>query len=263
MQSNNTNGNNKNNDEQYLFNKEINCPVCGVKSKVPFVKIKAYRIKSKDSDLYINYSLINPYFYDVWLCNECGYAAMKSDFEKIRKRDIDIILKEISPKWKRRYYPMVHDVNIAIELFKLSLLNNSIIKSKSSIKAMNCLKLAWMYRILKDNENEQLFLKQSLNEFKEAYFNEDFPIYGMDKFATMYLIGELYRRTGNYQEALIQFSNVITNPHASRKVKDLAITQKDLIKGTLIVESEEIKDNKEKSNTQIKKKQGLFSTLFN
>lgn len=262
MQSDETNEIKKNNEEQYLYDKEVTCPVCGVKLKVPVVKTTAYRVKGKDSDFYINYSLINPYFYDVWLCNECGYTAMKSDFEKIRKRDIDIVLKEIALKWKRRYYPMVHDINIAIELFKLSLLTNSIIEAKSSRKAMNCLKLAWMYRILEDNDNEQIFLKQSLHEFSEAYFKEDFPIYGMDKFATMYLIGELHRRTGNDQEALMQFSNVITNSNAGRKIKDLAITQKDLIKNNPIVEPDLADENEDESDTQIKKKHGLFSKFF-
>ena len=186
---------------------------------------------------------------------------MKSDFEKIRKREIDIIAKEISPKWSSRNYPKIFNVDIAIERFKLSLLNNCMIGSKSSRIAMNCLKLAWMYRLLGDVDLEQSFLKQALIGFNEAYFKEDFPLYGMDRFTTMYLIGELHRRTGNDTEALLQFSNVITNPSASRKLKDLAITQKDLIRAKK--ESEEDSEEEEEDNvTENKEKKGLFSRFF-
>jgi len=248
------------NEEKYLFDKEVVCPICGNKFKVSVVKSDAYRTKCKDSDLYVNYSLINPYFYEVWLCNKCGYASMKSDFEKIKKHEIEIIVKEISPKWSSRNYPKIFNVNIAIERFKLSLLNNSIIGSKSSRIAMNCLKLAWMYRLLGDVDIEQSFLKQALKEFNEAYFKEDFPLYGMDRFTTMYLIGELHRRTGNDTEALLQFSNVITNPSAGRKLKDLAITQKDLIraKAEAAVAEEDTKNN----FTENKEKKGIFSRFF-
>ena len=56
----------------------------------------------KDSDFFIRYSLINPYFYDVWVCNSCGYAAMKADFDTIRSLEIEQVQKSITPKWHGR-----------------------------------------------------------------------------------------------------------------------------------------------------------------
>ncbi len=52
----------------------------------------------------------------------------------------------------------------------------------------------------------------------------------MDRYTTMYLIGELLRRTGNSEEALRWFSNVITCPGISSRLKNLARDQNDLIK---------------------------------
>ena len=89
-----------------------------------------------------------------------------------------------------------------------------------------------MYRLTEDQSNELIFLKQALEGFNDAYFNEDFPIYGMDKFTCMYLIGELNRRIGNNSEALSWFSRVITTQGVPQKVKDRARDQKDLIKET-------------------------------
>lgn len=112
----------------------------------------------------------------------------------------------------------------------MSLLNYVVIESASSKKVFNCLKLAWMYRLKDSYDKENLFLNQALESLKEAYSSEEFPIYGMDKYTTMYLIAELMRKTGSTEEALRWFSNVITCPGISSRLKNLARDQKDLIK---------------------------------
>ena len=124
-------------EKSLLYSKEATCPVCNHVFKAATVKSSAYRMLKKDSDFFIRYSLINPYFYDVWICNSCGYAAMKTDFYTIRSLEIEQVQKSISPKWHGRMYPEIYDVHIAIERYKLSLLNYAIINSKSSKKAIN------------------------------------------------------------------------------------------------------------------------------
>lgn len=240
----------------YLYDKKVICPVCGNKFKVKAVKTSSYRMKSKDSDFFIRYELISPYFYDVWLCNSCGYAAMKSDFERIKKYQKDLVRVNITPKWRDRTYKEPYDIDTAIERYKLSLLNYVFIEGKASEKAMNCLKLAWMYRLLKDTKNETSYLNQALKGFNEAYINETFPIYGMDNHTIMYLIGELNRRIGNDDEALLWLGKVITSTTTSNKrLKDMAREQRDLIK--MSVTSEDEKASPEKN-----KKKGFFSSLF-
>jgi uncharacterized protein len=240
-----------------LYDREITCPVCSNTFKARSVRTSAARVVKKDSDFFIRHSVIDPYFYDVWLCNICGYSAMKIDFEKIRGYQIEKIQQNISFKWRGRQYPEVYDLDIAIERYKLSLLNYCVMEAKSSSKAMNCLKLAWMYRLKEDFENESTFLKQSLDGFNDAYYNEDFPLYGLDRFSTMYLIGELSRRVGNYEQAMMWFSKVITTSSVPQKLKELARGQKDLIKDDLAQNKEVDPENQEKTP-----KRGLFSKLF-
>jgi len=251
-------------EETLLYEKKVVCPVCQNNFLANAVKTDGYRVKKRESDFYIIYENISPYFYDVWICNVCGYASMKADFPNLKRFEIESIQKNITPKWRGRKYPAIYDIDIAIERYKLALLNYSIIGSKPSKKAMNCLKISWLYRELGDIKNEQLFREQALIGFKEAYLNEQPPIYGMDSSTIMYLIGELNRRLGNYDEALRYLGNVITSRNVHRKIKDLATDQKDLIKETL-------KDNEDKNNEdnntedveEEKKKTGLFSRLFN
>lgn len=245
-----------------LYDKEVTCPSCNHVFNARTVKTSAYRVLKKESDFLIIYSTINPYFYDVWLCNVCGYTSMKADFEKIKSSQIELIQNKISVKWHGKKYPEVYDIHMAIERYKLALLNYTVMNSKSSKKAMTCLKIAWMYRIAQQLESEQIFLGQALEGFNDAYFNENFPLYGMDKFTLMYLIGELNRRIYNFDEALKWFSSVITTPSISQRLKELARDQKDLIRK---VENESIKET---SSTAIKEdskennKRGFFSNLF-
>ena len=70
--------NNKTPSTSLLYDKTITCPVCGNIFKARSIKTSSYRILKKDSDFFINYSIINPYFYDVWICDSCGYASMKT-----------------------------------------------------------------------------------------------------------------------------------------------------------------------------------------
>lgn len=241
-----------------LYDASVTCPVCGNNFQARAVKSSAYRRQKSDSDFLIRYALINPYFYEVYLCNSCGYAAMKQDFEKIRDYQIELIQKKITPKWQGRRYPEVYDADIAIERYKLALLNSVVIEAKASRKALNCLRLAWIHRLKEDDNTEQLFLKQSLEGFNDAYMNEDFPICGMDKFTMMYLIGELYRRTHSLDEAGQWFSKLLTTPSVPQKIKDMTRDQRDLIKEELSKSME----NPEDSHEDEGKKNSFFSRFF-
>ncbi|WP_179631979.1 DUF2225 domain-containing protein [Clostridium peptidivorans] len=63
----------------HIYEKEVTCPVCNNVLKVKAVKSSSYRFASKDSDLFMRFGIINPYFYDVWICDNCGYASLKND----------------------------------------------------------------------------------------------------------------------------------------------------------------------------------------
>lgn len=251
----------------HLYEKEVTCPVCNTVFKAKAVKSSSYKLASKDSDLFMRFSIINPYFYDVWICDSCGYASLKNDFGKLSDLQINAILTQVKTKWKGKKYPEEYDEDIAIERYKLALLNYIVTNGKSSKKAMTCLKTAWMYRLKNNLENENIFLQEALKGFEDAYFNEMFPIYGMDKFTLCYLIGELNRRLNNDDTALKWFSEVITSKGVSPKLKDLARDQKDLIKEkeTQLKEAlKKIEDDSLNIGTceSKPKNNGLFSKIF-
>ena len=216
----------------HLFDKKVICPVCDSHFKTKTVKSKSPRVMAKDSDFFIRYSVANPYFYDVVICNSCGYAAMKSDFENIKSHKKELVLSNVTPKWKPREYPDILDEKLAIERYKLALLNAMLIDLPDSTKGMISLKIAWINRLLDNSAQETQFLKQALEGFNDAYIKEIFPIYGLQRDSLMYLLGELNRKLGDYQNALLWFSKTIVSTNSSYKVKEMARIGKDLIKTT-------------------------------
>lgn len=214
------------------YDKHITCPVCDSNVSVKVVKSKYIRVDSRDSDFMIRYKEEpNPMFYDIWLCDNCGYAAISSKFENVSDTQRKKIKKEISNKWcNGRNYPFPYTVDTAIELHKLALVSSIVKEDKDSEKGYLCLKLAWLCRIKGDIEEENSFIKRALELLLKAYEHEKLPVIGLDGPNLMYLIGELYRRSNDNANALRWFGMVLANRYATAKTKDMAREQKDLIK---------------------------------
>lgn len=211
-----------------LYDKKETCPVCAHEFMSKAVKSNAPRVKSKDTDLFIRYKGIDPYFYEVIVCPHCGYSALKSDFYTVRSYQKEKITDKVCSQWKGREYPQIFDENIAIERYKLALLNAVVGELNNSTKAVICLKIGWMYRLLGKKQEETEFLTKALQGFLIAYENERTPIYGLDRFSFEYLIGELFRRTGDFINAKLWLGKVIISK-ADLKLKEKARDIKDLI----------------------------------
>ena len=210
---------------EFLYDKEIVCPVCSKKFSVTKIKIKGLKVASRDTDFCVLYEGINPLYYDVWVCENCGYAAQSDKFEGIGSRDAQAIKANLSPKWKKRSFSGERDIDNAIESFKLVLLNLQTRGAKSSEFAKVCLRLAWLYRI-KQDEKEMEFLKYALRYYSDAYEKERFPVDKLDENTCLYMIGELNRRVGNYEDAVKWLSRLISSPEA-RKNPALMETARD------------------------------------
>jgi len=214
-----------------LYNKEIICPVCNNKTEVTKVKSKSSVISSKDTDFCIHYEGTNPILYDVWVCEHCGYAAQRERFENISNIEANKIKERISPFWKSRKFNGERNIDDALESFKLALLNLQQMDAKSIYLAKVCIRIAWMYRLKKD-DREIEFLKYALRFYIETYDKEKFPIKKFDEYTCMYLIAELSRRVGNLNESINWFNRLINSPEArtNKNLMELARDQYHLAK---------------------------------
>lgn len=199
-----------------LYGKELVCPVCSKKFKVTKVKMKACKVESRDADFCVHYKDINPLFYDAWVCENCGYASLSEKFEEIPQREANLLMKELAPKWNKRSFEGERSIDAAIEAFKLVLYNYQLRGLKASEIAKVCMRIAWLYRI-KEDTRENDFIKFALKAYKGAFENEHFPVDKLDESTCMYIIGELSRRAGDYNEATKWLSRLISSPEARKK----------------------------------------------
>ena len=224
----------KEKDEQdFLYEKEIECPVCFDKFQYLEIKSNSYGVEKIDSDFLRYCSNINPLFYGVIICQKCGYAGLKQYFNKVTPTGRKLIKEKITSKWQKREYPKKYDLDIAIERYKLSLLNAVTKMARSGEIADICLRLCWLYRLKEDSEKELHYMKQAIYGFKEALEKESNSVVGIDAATLTYLVGELSRRGGDFQTASIYFSQILFDKTAKPSLKEKARIQRDILKNQM------------------------------
>ena len=218
------------NPMDYLYEKEINCPVCQRFFKNHVVRKSRLRIIDMDTDFKPNYKTLDPNRYEVLMCTHCGYAAAQARFPHISEKQIDILTSKVRSHYKPKIYPVPLSAEHAAERNKMALFCAVALGVKNGDKAILCLKTAWLYRDVKDTANERLFLENAFKGLKDAYVTEGFPIGHMDICTTQYMLGELSRRLGEHEEALKWLSEVILRKDITSGLKKRALDVKDLIR---------------------------------
>ena len=128
---------------------------------------------------------------------------------------------------------------------KLALLSTVVKKGKASERAYVCLKLAWLTRgksetLPENTENikevrtqlkaeEKEYIENAYEGFTAAFSKEEFPICGMDELTVSYLVSDLARQLGKYDEAKRFISRVITSRDTNERIKEKARMLKDMI----------------------------------
>ena len=216
--------------EDILYDKTYVCPICDKVFTSKAIRLGKNKLMSIDTDLKPQYDLVNPNIYECIVCPRCGYAALGKVFGPIPPRQIAWVKEQICSKYKGQNYPEIMTSQHAIERYKLALLTAMVRKAKDGEKAYLCLKIAWLYRDMKNEKEEKVFLKYALTGFLNAYNNERFPIFELDEFTTAYIISDLYRRFEEYDKALQWLGNVILEKNVSLKLKTRALHLKSLIR---------------------------------
>lgn len=235
---------------ELIFDKTYTCPVCDKMFKAKNVKAGKVKLNSMDSDLRPKYQAMDSLKYDAVVCPSCGYAALNRFFNYMTSVQAKLIKENISANF--RGLPQegeIYSYDDAIARHKLALVNTIVKHSKLSEKAYTCLKTAWLLRgksetlpaetpdyvnvkkTLQAEETE--FLKNAYEGFQEAFSKEMFPMCGMDENTCTYLVGELARRLGHYEEASRWISRVLTARDANERIKAKAREAKEQITAAL------------------------------
>jgi uncharacterized protein len=214
----------------FLYDKQVVCPICEQKVKVRVVKRTSLRMTGRESDSMPTYKYINPLFYDIWLCNYCGHAAQESNFEaEVSKEHISLLFNNVSSRWNYRTYPPTYSLENALERYKLALYSAHLRKAGGVELTMLHLKMGWLFRLKGEKEREEQCLRQALAGFESLYDVGKFPVMGMNESALVYMIADLSYRIGMYKESLLWLAKVLTDINAKPGLKDKCRDLKYLI----------------------------------
>lgn len=195
-----------------LYEKSVKCPICNNSFSSKKVRISACVVDKRDEDFCTHYKNCNPMHYEIFICPHCGYAASENSFDNLTLIELNKIKELLSGKVVGRSFCNERSINDAIDSFKLALFIATSRGAKDSAVAGICLKLAWLYRELKDEEKEMVFLKYALENYGKAYDKEEPPIGNLDEISIQYLLGELSRRLNKFTDAVFWFNKAVNNP---------------------------------------------------
>lgn len=101
----------------------------------------------------------------------------------------------------------------ALGSFKLAIRSAQLKQVRAGELAGLFMGAAWIARETGNQELENIYLKEALTHYLEAYNNDFQSIGNMSDVQATYLIGELYRRNGDSKEAVNWFNRVIAHKY--------------------------------------------------
>ena len=206
-----------------LYFAEKECAICDKKFEVARVRSRLALVK-QDTDFCAYYRDINPYYYTVWACPHCGYAARDTDFGEVTdavKTKINAFLAEREVKVN---LCGIRTREQAIVAYKLAIFYTELIGDKASKRAGLYLRLGWLYREDQQEDEERKVLVKACEWYEQALARERMPLGNMSELAVMYLVADLLRRTGEKEKAMLYLSRVVASPLAKveKRIADLA-----------------------------------------
>ena len=209
-------------DALYFLEKE--CAVCGGKFEVTCVRSRLTLIK-QDTDFCAYYKEINPYYYTIWACPHCGYAARDTDFATVTTSVATKIHEFLAGKEIKVNLCGIRSREQGIVAYKLAIFYAELAGAKAGSRAGLHLRLGWLYREGELVDEEGKALAKACECFEQALAQEWMPIGNMSELAVMYLVADLLRRTGGQdQKAMLYLSRIVSSPLAKieKRIADLA-----------------------------------------
>lgn len=233
-------------EEDLLFDKTFTCPVCDEEFHSKMIRTGKVKLLSADTDLRPKYQLVDSLKYDALVCPNCGYAALSRFFKFMMPAQAKLIRENISKNFSG-LTPTgnIYTYDDAIARHQLALANAVVKKAKTSEKAYTCLKMAWLYRgkaeslpsdtpdydkVIKElQSSEKELLENAYDGFLAAFSKEVFPMCGMDELTVTYLVADLARRIGKYDESSRWISKVLSSRQANERIKNRARDIKEML----------------------------------
>lgn len=216
-----------------LLKKEVKCLICSEVFKTLAQKVRRSKLINIDTDLRPTYDTIDTVAYDIISCPKCGFTSTTSSFNKITVKEKNNFLENTQSSFVKTEeededkYAWTYDE--AINRYKLAVYVNFVKKGTIGERSFLYMKIAWLYRAVRNKEREYFFLHQAYEGYKIAFAQETFPIMGNDEPTFKLLNGEIARRLGRVDEAKQWIGSLLVDRNTSEKLRERGKDIKNLI----------------------------------
>lgn len=211
------------------FPEKANCPLCGAPVTVNIVG--STNQFGQDSDLRPRRMGMDPLHIAVGHCPDCGYVDYSERFVNAQQP----MTADIQSRIRAVIAPRPVGGGLATGASYATMAKIAGIRGESSSRVANLyLRAAWCSADSRRIEEEKHYRQQAIAHFESALV--DGAVEEQQRPFITYLVGELYRRTGDQERATEWFNKVIAlsedDPELGR-VRELARRQRDEPRDTL------------------------------
>lgn len=204
------------------------CPICEKSTRIVKTRSRIPVLK-RDEDACVHYANFNPYYYTIWVCEHCGFAADEKTFTtKMPDRYLKTLRAVLLTKNIKIPFVEERTPGNAETAFRLAMKFLEIIRGKASKTAIYSHQLAWIFRELEDKNSENEFLRKAAEYYELALATEHFPIDALTDSAVTYLIAAIYHRLGEKQKAIPFLSLLISDRSLREREPRIADKARDL-----------------------------------
>lgn len=194
---------------KYTFTVNKICPVCGQSTRVIKTKSRLIALHT-DEDFCVHYKDFNPYYYTIWFCEHCGYAAEERTFlAPMPKRHRAKLLEFLKGHQMNLKFTEERGVPEAIASFKLAIFYAQLVDQPLERQAGLMLEMAWIYRDAGEKEKETETLQKAADLYDRSLMTERYPMNGKTDNFVIYLIAAIYYRLGNVEKTTQYLSRII------------------------------------------------------
>jgi uncharacterized protein len=221
-----------------LFWREYSDPVSETKFLAVAVKSSAFNVRGRETDFGPIYEGFNPLYYDI-VITPSGFAAEEQVLKRSAKllfKDREGLVQQLQCMRDDTNWQQPRTLERACLSFDRAFVCVDYIKMPRSEYASMAMKASWVCRELMEGGDEEAKAKYreyrgyALEKYLDAYENEDLSTLKLGYPGVAYLIGELMRERGQFDDGMRWLSRVVTDREVGGEVKRLARNQLDLCK---------------------------------
>jgi uncharacterized protein len=222
-----------------FWDKKIKCPFCDFEFETTRLRASAIHVKEKYSDFGCVYEGPSAYLYAITACPQCTLAARNEEFEKFRP-DYEPRLMELSRRMTAmKDKPDIFktgdiDVETAVRRHEHALkLHPYRAHADPGEKAGLLMHIVWIRRMTGEVEKEHEAMRRAITAYEEFYEKGNKLPEKLGEPGVLFLIGELYRRLGDFRQSRLTFSRALESkelsafPSIEHMIRDTMLVAKE------------------------------------